>query len=67
MTVLNADGEWVSYDEATNTATISSVSAFVTALKRAAKSLGAFGPARPRAGREHYLWRRWIGELAHAG
>ncbi|MBQ6524875.1 MAG: hypothetical protein IJI12_09515 [Atopobiaceae bacterium] len=42
MTVLNADGEWVSYDEATNTATISSVSAFVTALKRAAKSLGAF-------------------------
>lgn len=42
MTVLNADGEWVSYDEATNTATISSVSAFVTVLKRAAKSLGAF-------------------------
>ena len=42
MTVLNADGEWVSYDEATNTATISSVSAFVTALKQAAKSLGAF-------------------------
>ena len=39
---LNANGEWVSYDEASNTATIESVSAFCVALKQASKSLGAF-------------------------
>lgn len=39
---LNADGEWVAYDEATNTATITSVEAFCMALKQASKSLGAF-------------------------
>lgn len=39
---LNADGEWVSYDESTATATITSVEAFCTALKQASKSLGAF-------------------------
>ena len=39
---LNADGEWVSYDEASNTATITSVKAFCVALKQASKSLGAF-------------------------
>ena len=42
VAALNADGEWVTYDEATNTATISSVEAFCVALKRASKSLGAF-------------------------
>lgn len=39
---LNADGEWVSYDEASNTATITSVADFCVALKQASKSLGAF-------------------------
>ena len=39
---LNADGEWVAYDESTNTATITSVGAFCVALKQASKSLGAF-------------------------
>lgn len=39
---LNAQGDWVSYDAATNTATVTSVSAFVTAFKPTSKSLGAF-------------------------
>ena len=39
---LNADGAWVTYDEAANTATIASVADFCGALKRASKSLGAF-------------------------
>ncbi|MDO4807873.1 MAG: subtype A tannase [Coriobacteriales bacterium] len=42
VAALNADTEWVSYDEATNTATISSVADFCVALKQASKSLGAF-------------------------
>jgi hypothetical protein len=39
---LNADGEWVTYDAETNTATITSVADFVKALKNASKNLGAF-------------------------
>ncbi len=39
---LNGDGEWVTYDEASNTATITSVKGFCIALKQASKSLGAF-------------------------
>jgi len=39
---LNADGAWVRYDEATGTATITSVADFCVALKQASKSLGAF-------------------------
>lgn len=39
---LNADGEWVTYDADTNTATISSVADFVKAFKSASKNLGAF-------------------------
>ena len=39
---LNANGEWVTYDAATNTATITSVEAFVKAFKSASKNLGAF-------------------------
>lgn len=39
---LNADGEWVTYDEASNTATITSIEAFVKAFKQASKNLGAF-------------------------
>ncbi|MDO4404739.1 MAG: subtype A tannase [Atopobiaceae bacterium] len=39
---LNADGEWVAYDESTNTATVASVAAFCVALKQASKGLGAF-------------------------
>ena len=39
---LNADGEWVTYDSSTNKATITSMEAFVKALKTASKNLGAF-------------------------
>ena len=39
---LNANGTWVTYDVSTNTATITSVDAFVNALKSASKNLGAF-------------------------
>ena len=39
---LNANGEWVSYDESSNTATISSIEDFVVAFKSASKNLGAF-------------------------
>lgn len=39
---LNSDTQWVTYDAATNTATISSVADFVTHLKTPSKSVGAF-------------------------
>lgn len=39
---LNADGEWITYDSTTNTATITSIEAFVKACKNASKNLGAF-------------------------
>lgn len=39
---LNANGEWVTYDSSTNKAVITSVEAFVKALKTASKNLGAF-------------------------
>ena len=39
---LNASGEWVTWDEAANTVTITSVAAFTQALKNASKSIAAF-------------------------
>ena len=39
---LNADGTWVNYDSATNTATITSIVDFTNACKRASKGIGAF-------------------------
>ena len=39
---LNANGEWVSYDAATNTVSITSIRDFVKNLKTASKNLGAF-------------------------
>lgn len=39
---LNAQKEWVIYDSASNTAAITSVADFVSALKPASKNLGAF-------------------------
>nr|MCR5626432.1 tannase [Lachnospiraceae bacterium] len=42
IAALNANGEWVTYDSATNTAKITSVADFVKALKSASKNLGAF-------------------------
>ena len=42
MDALNENGEWVSYNSDTNTATITSIRAFVNAFKAASKNLGAF-------------------------
>ena len=39
---LNANGEWVTYDSSSKKATVTSVEAFVKALKTASKNLGAF-------------------------
>jgi hypothetical protein len=39
---LNKDAQWVTYDSGSNTATISSIAAFVTACKSPSKSVGAF-------------------------
>ena len=39
---LNAETTWVTYDSKTNSATITSISDFVSALKIASKNLGAF-------------------------
>lgn len=39
---LNAEREWVHYDAATNTASITSIEDFVLACKSASKNLGAF-------------------------
>ena len=39
---LNANGEWVTWDEETNTVTITSVAAFTQALKNASKGIAAF-------------------------
>lgn len=39
---LNGNNPWITYDEKTNTATISSVEAFVEHMKQATKSVGAF-------------------------
>lgn len=39
---LNGDDAWIAYDAATNTATVTSVEAFVIHCKNASKSVGAF-------------------------
>ncbi|MBQ3417284.1 MAG: tannase [Ruminococcus sp.] len=39
---LNTNGEWITYDETTNTVTITSIEDFVSACKNASKNLGAF-------------------------
>ena len=39
---LNAEGEWVMWDEESNTVTITGVSAFTRALKNASKGIAAF-------------------------
>ena len=39
---LNANGTWVTYDEQTNTATITSISDFAEAVKTSSKGIAAF-------------------------
>ena len=61
---LNANGEWVTWDEATNTVTITSVAAFTQALKNASKSIAAFDQLDAGQG-ENILFGYGDGSGAH--
>lgn len=61
---LNAGTTWVIYDSASNTATITSIADFVSALKLASKDLGAFD-ALDRSQGENTLFGYGDGEGAH--
>jgi hypothetical protein len=47
---LNSDSQWVTYDAATNTATISSIADFVNSQKNPSKGVGAFDGLNRSAG-----------------
>ena len=61
---LNANGEWVAWDEGTNTVTITSVAAFTQALKNASKGIAAFDQLDARQG-ENTLFGYGDGNGAH--
>ena len=64
ISALNASGSWVVYDAETNTAAVTSVADFVTALKQASKNLGAFDQLDGRQG-ENILFGYGDGDGAH--
>ena len=61
---LNAEKQWVSYDSATGKVSISSVADFVSALKSASKSVGAFDDLDGSQG-ENVLFGYGDGQGAH--
>ena len=61
---LNANGEWVDWDEETNTVTVTSVSAFTQALKNASKGIAAFDQLNAGQG-ENILFGYGDGSGAH--
>lgn len=61
---LNAEKVWVSYDATSNTATITSIADFVSALKLASKDLGAFDALDESQG-ENILFGYGDGQGAH--
>lgn len=61
---LNAEKVWVTYDSATNKATITSIADFVSALKLASKDLGAFDALDKSQG-ENTLFGYGDGNGAH--
>lgn len=61
---LNANGTWVTYDEETNTATITSVADFAEAVKPVSKELGAFDQLDGGQG-ENTLFATGDGEVGH--
>ena len=61
---LNANGTWVIYDKATNTATISSVKDFMCAVKLPSKNVGAFDDLNKTQG-ENTLFGYNAGAGAH--
>ena len=61
---LNANGAWVTYDPAGNTATITSLADFVNRLKTASKGIGAFDALDASQG-ENVLFGSGDGRGAH--
>ena len=61
---LNANGTWVTYGEATNTATITSIADFAEAVKTASKGIAAFDQLDESQG-ENTLFGYGDGEGAH--
>ena len=61
---LNTSEAWITYDVATNTATVTSVEAFVKAFKHASKRLGAFDQLNAGQG-ENILFGYGDGKGAH--
>ncbi len=61
---LNANGNWVTYDEKTNTATITSIADFAEAVKTASKGIAAFDQLDGGQG-ENTLFGYGDGEGAH--
>lgn len=61
---LNANGTWVTYDSASNTATITSIADFCKAMKAATKSIGAFDELDAAQG-ENTLFGYGDGNGAH--
>ena len=61
---LNAEGTWVTYDSASNTAAITSIADFVRALKPASKNVGAFDDLDEAQG-ENILFGDGSGVGAH--
>lgn len=64
INALNAETVWVTYDSAANTASITSIADFVSALKLASKDLGAFDALDKSQG-ENTLFGCGDGEGAH--
>ena len=64
INALNAEKTWVIYDENTNTATVTSIADFVSALKPASKDLGAFDALDQSQG-ENVLFGYGDGNGAH--
>ncbi len=61
---LNDENEWISYDKASNTATVTSVEDFVKTCKNASKSVGAFDDLNGTQG-ENVLFGYGDGKDAH--
>ena len=64
IAALNAKGKWVAYDSSANTVKISSIEAFMRAVKNAAKSVGAFDDLN-RAQGENILFGFGDGKGVH--
>ena len=64
ISALNAKGKWIAYDPAANTVKISSIEAFMRAVKNASKPVGAFDGLNHSQG-ENILFGAGDGKGAH--